>query len=200
MVFTYVSCFRSSNGLTAWPDLVVIAQVTLPSLKNANGEQNWATSASSQATCQNSRIGHLPVMIMISATEPSNFLCKRPPQATHAHTEQLLYLRWHYTSRSPRLLQSGCIYYATISLASQLLPSPILLLFIRADRLFRIPPQLAHACTPPLKVITQNASFPSSSAEQAVLCFSPSRLLLQQFLQEEVIYPELKHLVIMLPG
>lgn len=140
MVFTYISYFRSSNGLTAWPDLVAITQLTLSSMKNANGEQNWATSASSQTTCQYIRTGHLPTMIIISATELSNFLCKRLPQATHAHTEQLLCLRWHYTNHSPRLLQSGCIYYTTISLASHFLLSLILLLFIRPDRLFRVPP------------------------------------------------------------
>lgn len=115
MVFTYISYFRSSNGLTAWPDLVAITQVTFSSMNNANGEQNWATSASSQTTCQYIRTGHLPTMIIISATELSNFLCKRLPQGTHTHTEQLLCLRWHYTNHSPHLLQSGCIYIILLS-------------------------------------------------------------------------------------
>ena len=121
------------------------------------------------------------------------------PHRQHRHTQSsfCIYLD---TTWAAALVSCRAVVYVTISLASWLLLSRILLLFTSADRLFRVPPQPPHACTPPLKVITQNACFPWSSTEQAVLCFSPSRTFLQQFLEEEVIYPELKHLVIVLPG
>lgn len=110
----------------------------------------------------------------------------KEPHRQHTHTRSnfCIYLD---TTWATALASCRAVVYIIMSLASWLLLSPILLLFIRADMLFRVPPQPPHACTPPLKVITQNACFPWSSIEQAVLCFSPSRLFLQQFLQEEVI-------------
>lgn len=65
------------------------------------------------------------------------------------------------TTRASALTSCRVVAYIIISsLASWLLLSLILLLFNRAERLFRVPCRLPCACTPPLKVITQNACFP----------------------------------------
>lgn len=150
--------------------------------------------------CQYIRSGHSPTVI--SATRLSNFLCKRASQATLSHTHRassVFTLTLHEPQPSPlaeqlyilsSLWHLGCCFLqVTLCSSEQIgcLGSPL-------------PP---HVCTPPLKVIIQDACPPWSSTEQAVLFFFPSRLfyfLQFFFFQEEAIYPELKHLVIVLPG
>lgn len=96
MLFTYINCFRSRDGITACLDLIVITQVTHSLLWKMGSN----TSASSQMTCQCIRTGHPPTVTAISATELSHLLCERAPQATHKATS-VFTLTLHEPQPSP---------------------------------------------------------------------------------------------------
>lgn len=175
----------------------MIVWVALSFPKNGNREQNWASSTSSQRICQYIRRGHschdfshkaVKFPLWKGPTENLHITTSACTLTLHEPQPLLLAAQWHLLSP---LCHLGC-YFLQVSL------------LIRADRLFSVP-----LCPPILALLWKPLPRMLALLEVALnkLCyvFFPSRVFfffffLQQFLQEEVIYLELKHLVIVLPG